>query len=201
MKKTISVLCVVFLSIVSAVSAGDRFAKTMEQMSSGTCLFIEFESVIISDIFDSQDTTTGTLILASDGRYSLLMGEDTYLFDGTYLYSYSPVNEQVVIELEDQTITGEITFITRLDKLYKAEVLTPDKKYRLLKQGENSNEYPDTLIVTLNSDSYRIDTMEYYDINDEKNIITITTQHELTPCADSLFEEHFPPSIERIKLF
>ena len=192
------------LSVVTAVSlnAGDRFGPIKTDMSDAGCVRLDFLSIIESDIFDVVDTASGRADIASDGRYLVTLGEDVYLYDGIYLYSYSGVAGQVVIEPGDDNSSGsQVSFITRLDHFYRTSTVRGGEEYRLILKDGPVGELPDSMRVFLHPKEDRIAGLEYFDINEELNRIEITGQQLDSICGEDLFIPAFPDSVERVRLY
>lgn len=191
-----------WLIYLSASAAVDRFDTIKEQLAQAACTRFEFVSIIESEIFDATDSATGTAYIARDGRFNVTLGEDRYLFDLRFLYSYSSENNQVVIEkVSDQAqVSREISFITRLDELYETHTIQPGKSYRLLKKPGEKSDIPDSVTIFIAPDSLQLERLEYLDINEERNVIVIRKQQTGKDCDDGQFEPAFPDSVERIRL-
>lgn len=191
-----------WLIYLSASAAVDRFDTIKEQLAQAACTRFEFVSIIESEIFDATDSATGTAYIARDGRFNVTLGEDRYLFDLRFLYSYSTENNQVVIEkVSDQAqVSREISFITRLDELYETHTIRPGKSYRLLKRPGEKSDIPDSVTIFIAPDSLQLERLEYLDINEERNVIVILKQQTSKDCDKMQFEPAFPDSVERIRL-
>ncbi len=191
-----------WLVCLSISAAADRFGAIKEQLAQAACTRFEFVSIIESEIFDVTDSATGTAYIARDGRFNVTLGEDRYLFDLSFMYSYSAENNQVVIEKVSDKEGGsrEISFITRLDELYETHTIQPGKSYRLLKRPGEKGDIPDSLTIFIAPDSLQLERLEYLDINEERNVIVILKQQTGKDCDDEQFEPAFPDSVERIRL-
>ncbi len=187
---------------LAAGLAADRFGTIREQLAEAACTRLEFVSIIESEIFEAADSAAGTAYIAHDGRFNVTLGEDRYLFDLRFLYSYTAENNQVVIEeVADQAqITREISFVTRLDELYETQTVAPGKSYRLLKKAGEKSDIPDSLTVYIAPDVLQLERLEYFDINEERNVIVIRKQQTSKDCDETQFEPAFPDSVERIRL-
>lgn len=197
-------LRVVFLWLVClGISvAADRFSGIKEQLAQAACTHFEFVSIIESEIFDATDSATGTAYIARDGRFNVTLGEDRYLFDLSLMYSYSAENNQVVIEKvsDKEEVSREISFITRLDDLYETHTILPDISYRLLKKPGEKSDIPDSVTVFIAKDKLKLERLEYFDINEERNVIVIRKQETKKDCDNKQFEPAFPDSVEKVRL-
>ena len=191
-----------WLIYLSISATADRFGAIQEQLAQAACTRFEFVSIIESEIFDVTDSATGTAYIARDGRFNVTLGEDRYLFDLSFMYSYSAENNQVVIEKvsDKEGVSREISFITRLDELYETHTIQPGKSYRLLKKPGEKGDIPDSLTIFIAPDSLQLERLEYLDINEERNVIVIRKQQTGDDCDEKRFEPAFPDSVERIRL-
>jgi len=191
-----------WLIYLSASATADRFDTIKEQLAQAACTRFEFVSILESEIFDATDSATGTAYISRDGRFNVTLGEDRYLFDLRFLYSYSAENNQVVIEKvsDKEGVSREISFITRLDELYETHTIQPGKSYRLLKRPGEKGDIPDSVTVFIAQDTLQLERLEYLDINEERNVIVIRKQQTGKDCDEKRFEPPFPDSVERIRL-
>jgi outer membrane lipoprotein-sorting protein len=198
-------LALIFAVLNSAVSAGDTesFERIKSDLASAQCAHLEFISIVESDIFESVDSLTGEACIAQDGRYRVLVGPDTYLFDGSNVYSYSKPNNQVTIEpVNPETYrSDEISFLTRLDDFYTSRPLNGDDRFFLKRKSARAASIPDSLTVIIDSDAVRIVSLEYYDINDELNKISMLNQELSDSCSSGSFLPDFPDSAEVVRLY
>ncbi|MFQ5452877.1 MAG: outer membrane lipoprotein carrier protein LolA [Candidatus Zixiibacteriota bacterium] len=199
MIKNIIILTIALLGL-SANIFGDSFDKIKKHLSQEGCHSFSFISIITSDIFEQTDTTHGTAYLASDGRYNLIIGDEQFLYDLEYVYSYSISNNQIIIENADVAVVDEISFLTKLDEIYETYILNPNKKYQLVKRKNITGDYKDTLTVMIDRKKLLLKQIEYYDVNNELNMIVILKQNYMTDCDENKFEPTFPDSVERVKL-
>lgn len=193
-----------------ATRADDRFERIKTNLYDAACTEVGFLSILKSDIFDTEDTLEGTAWLAGDGRYYIAVGDDVYLFDGRCRYTYSRSNNQVVIERLDSSVTSseEVTFLIRLDDYYTTQVLNPDTSYRLSRKPGDGPDIPDSMTVYLGEagpagsgeERPEIDRLEFYDINEDLNIIKLLHVRTVAECDRGHFMPAFPDSVERIKL-
>jgi hypothetical protein len=201
--KTILFLAFLLLSLgIGEAKSEDRFDRIKRDLKDAACAEFRFISVLESDIFETVDTTSGWAILASDKRYFVKLERDQYLFDLEKLFSYSEENNQVLVEksVAESGSNAEFTFLSRLDELYKSYVITPDKRYRLIHRQSGGDNLPDSMVVTLSDDSLRLETLEYFDINEERNLIVILEQKLYLRCKESWFIPDFPDTVKWIEM-
>ena len=186
----------------SATPDSGRFDAVKERLASAECVRLDFVNIIHSDIFDIVDTSFGSVCLASDGRYQVRLGDDTYLYDGRDLHSYSKENNQVVVETvdADSDAGSEVTFLMRLEELFETKAQQTANSYNLLRRKDSVGDLPDSMTVIIDPEKLQIDRLEFYDINDEFNIIELLHQQLDSACTETDFAPNFPDSVETVKL-
>ncbi|MFQ5498055.1 MAG: outer membrane lipoprotein carrier protein LolA [Candidatus Zixiibacteriota bacterium] len=201
MKRVIVASCLL-ACICPAMAGPDSFDRVKTDLSDAACIQLVFLSIVESELFSSVDTTAGSACLARDGRYSVEMGADTYLFDLHHLYSYSAENNQVVIEkvAPGQIGSYEVSYLGHLDELYHTKTIVPDKRFHLTRRKDVTGDIPDSIDVTIGEEPARLLSMEYFDINEELNRIVILKQNLDSLCTEEMLIPQFPDSVERIKL-
>ena len=133
MKISIIIFVLICFFSGTSFSQADPLEALKKTMSEADCSRFEFISILESEIFDSVDSTLGSALIASDGRYRVTIGPDEYLRTAELLFSYSTENNQVTVErFELAGSTDEsISFITRLDDYYEKSTSTGDNRYLL----------------------------------------------------------------------
>lgn len=197
---------IVALSLLVGLVGGgvkaDTFDGIKQAYRKAACVKINFISIIESSVFETVDSVAGSAVIAGSGKYKVVLGQNKYVFDGIDLYSYSHDNNQVVIERldPDDRFGAEVSFITRLDEIYKTSILRPDSTYRLVKSTSGYDNVPDSLVVTIDRRKDAIRTIEYFDVNEEKNRIVFREQSLTGGCDSTVFVPEFPDSAERMRL-
>ena len=190
------------LLVEASSSAPDRLDILKRQFARADCVSFRFLSIVESGIFDRSDTIEAEATIAADGQYVINLGRDQYLYDLEYLYSFSSDNNQVTVEkANDMEVPEELSFVKRLDDFYRSFVLKPDLRYRLLRLSTEESNIPDSLLLFLRPDSLMLDRIEYYDINEELNLIIFLEQTVNESCPDTPFVPNYPDSVEVIRLF
>jgi len=201
-RRTITIICL-SLTLATGAAGEDMFDMIKAALAEADCCRLEFVSVIESDVFDQVDSTFGTALIASDGRYDLLMGNDRYSFDLLKTYSFSAENNQVVVEkpASGSHPDEQVTFVISLDRYYTTKVLQSDSLYRLVIKPNIEADIPDSMIVSIDANVQMIDRIEYYDINEELNRFTILRQTIGIECDEQRFTPSFPDSVEKLRLY
>ncbi len=201
MKKLMLLIGSCLISFCLATGAED-FDRIKSDLGRAGCHDFEFIAVLESDIFDQVDSTFGTAYIASDGRYSLKIADESYVYDLKSVYSYSESSGQVIVEKAGgSAATGEeFSFIMFLDECYDTYDTKTKNSYRLIKHSDASVAYPDSLTVVIDPEHLLLKHFEYLDVNEELNRIELLKQQYRPECDCQRFVPDFPDSAEVIRL-
>jgi len=201
MNKLITILLTLVLSL-SLARAEDSFEELKKKLAGAECIRFDFLSIIESEIFDRTDTAQGTVYIAADNRYRVVLSNDEYLYNGEFLYSYIRDNNQVTVEKNTGWTGEDIVFITRLDSLYISNTILKDNEYRLMKKDSLAESaIPDSLRLFLDPALLLLKEVRYFDVNEELNRLIFLRQDTDASCGEQLFLPDFPDSVPRIKLW
>jgi len=191
------------LFAVTAPADPDPFETIKAAMAEAECCRFEFVTILTSEVFDSVDSTAGTALIASDGRYHIGIGPDEYLRTRDRLYSYSQEQNQVTVERVDSSAVSDetVSFVTRLDDFYRTSVRIAGREYFLRKIDTAATALPDSLTVVISGQPPVLDYLEYLDVNDEVNRVVFSKREYLGRCDETGFEPAFPDTVEVINLF
>ena len=201
--RLIAAIVVIPVILTAGAVQADQFDQIKKNIAEADCCWYRFISILSSSVFDTKDSSRGTALIAQDGRYAITLGNDSYISDGKFAYTYSPTSNQAIISVLDsgRVANKEISFLTRLDKYYISRISKPNKEYHLTKRADVSVEnIPDSMVVTVDAMRMQITRIDYLDINDEQVSVVILEQDLTKRCDDSLFVPVFPDSAETVKL-
>ena len=188
--------------LLFATAAAGDFDKIKSDLGRDGCHDFEFIAILESDIFDQVDSTYGTAYIASDGRYSLEIADESYVYDLESVYSYSESAGQVIVEKAGGSAPRgeEFSFIMFLEECYETYNTDKNNCYRLIKHSDASASYPDSLTVLIDSEHLQLKHFEYFDVNEELNRIELLKQQYRPECDCQRFVPDFPDSAEVIRL-
>ncbi|MBU8933113.1 MAG: hypothetical protein KOO62_03810 [candidate division Zixibacteria bacterium] len=184
-------------------SETDAFELIKTSLAKAVCVNFELLVTVESAVFEQTDSAAGLAVIAADGRFDITIGPDQYLYDGQHSYSYSELNNQVLVETHDSSdgVGSEISFITNLDHWYFTHVSIPNREYRLTGKNPSADDsdLPDSLTVYVSEATTRLDSMEFYDINEDRNVIHFLNQDLADSCVESFFVPSFPDSTDVVR--
>lgn len=201
MNKLLTIFLVFILNL-SFAWASDSFDELKKKLAGAKCIRFDFLSIIESEIFDRIDTAQGTAYIDADNRYRVTLGNDEYLYNGEFLYSYNRDNNQVTVEKNTGWAGKDIVFLARLDSYYNSSTVIKDNEYRLIKEDSSvESAIPDSLLLFLDPALLILKEVRYYDVNEELNRLIFLRQDTDASCGEQLFLPDFPDSVPRIKLW
>ncbi len=202
MTKSTFILLALLLAAANSFGQVDPFAGVKASMSKAACCHYEFLSIVESKVFETIDTTQGTAVIASDGRYYITIGPDEYLKTSDSLYSYSQTESQLTVESTPPGTQSQesVSFITRLDDYYSTQVRVPQRHYFLRRTDTAAVDLPDSLTVVMTEGKARLDRLVYFDANDDLNQIVFKKCEYLDKCDEKALVPHFPGSAEIIHI-
>jgi len=180
----------------------DALEAVKSKFSSGDCTYFEFANIIESKIFGVIDTIHGSAYIAQDGRYKIEIGSDVFLYDGSLLYTYFLETNQLLIEKPDsgKLVSDEISFVIKLDEWYDSKANSKNS-YALKKKEGVEGDIPDSLELITNIADSTIVEIRYIDINEDLNRVKFLKQKTDSSCSAKGFEQDFPDSVEKVKLY
>ncbi|RKX27812.1 MAG: hypothetical protein DRP47_05985 [Candidatus Zixiibacteriota bacterium] len=199
----ISVSLIIATLVNSESGQQDTFELIKVELAQAACVKFEILTKIESSVFNDVDSAQGSAVIAADGRFNVVIGSDQYLYDSKHLYTYSKINNQVIVETPNDSgvIVGEISFITNIDKWYSTQVVDKNSKYRLLLKNSSlaGMDMPDSMTVYVTESSRSFDSLAFFDINEDRNVIQFLCQILVSVCTEELFEPSFPDSVDIVR--
>jgi len=184
-----------------APRAGDSFERIKGDLAGAKCVELEFIIILDSEVFDTVDSALGRAMLAHDGRYSVAIGEDKYIYDRQLLYSYSGEQKQVTVERIEGPSAAGVSFLIRLDEYYSSTLIGGNREYRLIKEGTVIGNMPDSMVISIDVEARAIERIEYFDVNDDLNTVVITSQTLDNDCDSAQFIPGWPEGTQILRLY
>lgn len=185
------------LAVAMAMGA-DSFERIKGRYSTARMIMLEVDIETVSEVFDSVDSASGTIIVTDDGRYRAVINDDIYLFDGLCIWEYVPANNQVTKDClkKGETYESELGFIKDFDRHFAAQAVVKDSVYFLKKKASGYESLPDSMTVTLHDSQLAL--IEYFDFNDDLNRIRIISDSIRVKIDEGYFDLALPDSVEVI---
>ena len=198
-------LCVVLCVLAFSSSHSGEFSlfdEIKDRLNSSPQTKVSFLNLVVSDVFETTDTTQGEIVFTGDGLYSTIIGPDHYIFDGRCLWEYSALYAQATKNCTQpgQSVDESFLFFLRLDRDYLTHERVPDSVYALTVREGIESGAPDSMVVVISAELKRIVEFTYYDINEELNRILVLEEITFEIADSSLFEANFPDSTDILNI-
>ena len=205
LSKLFVLLCVGLCALTFASSHSGElslFDEIKDRLNSAPQTKMSFLNLVVSDVFETTDTTRGEIVFTSDGLYSTIIGPDHYIFDGRCLWEYSALYNQATKNCVQpgQPVDESFLFFLRLDRDYLTHERIADSIYALTAREGTESGAPDSMVVVINPELKRIVEFSYYDINEELNRILVLEEISFETADSSLFKANFPDSTEIVNI-
>lgn len=154
----------------------------------------------------SVNETKGKIYIKNGIEYRLETEDHTIVTDGKNVWSFSPHNNKVIIDIVKE---GDSSLLPRdmlfkYPKNYYSTLVKTDKldnqKYYVLKMTprEEIQGYIKSMKIWVNEDTYLIHRLEYVDLNNNTSAFQIKKLDISTDIPDSFFIFNAPPNSEII---
>lgn len=182
----------------------DRLQKKFESIQDATARFTQHVKFGFSKI---EQSFSGTLRMKKPNRYRVETEYQTLVTDGTTVWSFSPVNKQVLIDRYKETadsFTPE-QFLLNLPANYYATLVQPeagsDKSLITLKLvPKDDQSFIKSMKVWVDEVSWVVKKVEMLDVNDTEKIYSVQEIKINTNLKDNTFVFTAPPGTEVVDL-
>lgn len=202
------ILVLLLFSFAIADEAEDVLEKVQDRYEQIEFLKIEFEQVNKFRLSGIENHSSGIMYIARDDRFRLESDQQTIITDGNKIWSYSPINKQLIIDLtkmDKHTIMPrELLFsygnryYANLIKSYKEKgdlwyliKLTPKPDY---KSAINSTK------IWVNSKNWMVYKIEYLDMNDNTTTYIVNKVEMPKKINPEIFQFKAPENTKIIDL-
>jgi len=202
MNKLIVNITLAALLLIAAAEAGQKFNSLKDELARANLVELDVSIEIKSNIFGDVDSISGKIVIAEDSRYIAIMDNDKYWFDGNCISEYIWENNQVTKDClaDGEYFESELLFIKNLDRYYSTKEIKTDSLYSLIKIDSLAVSLPDSLKVIFFQDNLDVPILEYYDLNNDLNIVSINQREMFDSIPDDIFNPAIPDSVEIIIL-
>jgi outer membrane lipoprotein carrier protein len=182
----------------------DHMQKKYESIQDATARFTQHVKFGFSKI---EQSFSGTLRMKKPNRFRVETEYQTLVTDGTTVWSFSPVNKQVLIDRYKETadsFTPE-QFLLNLPANYYATLVQPetgsDKSLIALKLvPKDDQSFIKSMKVWVDEGSWVVKRVEMIDVNDTEKIYSVQEIKINTNLKENTFAFTAPPGTEVVDL-
>lgn len=211
MRRSLLVLCLAFSSVLvgqpkeySVKEITDHLQKKYDSIQDATARFTQHVKFGFSKI---EQDFSGTLKMKKLHKYRVETEYQTLVTDGVTVWSYSPVNKQMLIDKYKETgdsFTPE-QFLLNLPSNYFATIVQPeqgaDKSVIALKLvPKDDQSFIKSMKVWIDAGSWVVKKVEMLDVNDTEKIYTVQDIKINTGLKENTFSFTPPQGTEVVDL-
>ncbi len=188
-------------------NAEDILKKAEKKYNTIKDVFIEFTQTSVFGVSKIENKFEGKLWMKKNNRYKIELENQTIVTDGKTVWSYYPLNKQVVIDdyKDDPDSFSPDRIMVNVPRNYNAIYIGTEKiqgKNTLILKLTPKDEKSllKSMKVWFNKDDYLIEKVEVIDISDNITTYLSKTTSLNTGLKDSLFQFTIPDGVEVLDL-
>ena len=191
----------------SAIDADDIVKRVQDRYKKIDNDAADMEQVLFWKLTQAKDTTMGKIYLKKKDFFRWEIKNQTFVTDGNTVWTYSPVNNQTVIDryrpTEDTFLPQQ--FIFSFGKDYKAELAGEEKLddkefYVLILRPVRPHDIVKRARVWVDKKNWLTQRIEYEDINENLTTYNFTNIQFDKNLQANLFKFQSPPGTEIIDM-
>lgn len=189
---------------MTAEEITDRIQKKYNSMQDAT---VKFSQRVKFGFSKLEQNTDGTLTMKRPNKYRVEMEHQTIVTDGSVVWSYSPVNKQVLVDRykESQNSLSPDKFLLNLPVQYYATLLGKEtvgkvETYVLKLVPKDDLSFVKSVKMWVEHGTWIIRKVHLVDVNDTETMYTINELKLNTRVSDTLFSFMPPAGTEVVDL-
>jgi len=182
----------------------EKIQRRYETIEDATARFSQHVKFGYSKI---EQNFSGTLVMKKPNRYRIESEHQTLVTDGTTVWSYSPMNKQVIVDRykENQNSLSPEHFLLNLPSNYYTSILGREQAdggslvvLRLLPKDDQS--FVKSMKVWVEEGTWVVRKVELVDVNDTQTVYTVQDVKLNTNVKESAFAFSPPSGTEVVDL-
>jgi outer membrane lipoprotein-sorting protein len=205
MIKKVIVMLIMINGFLFADEAAEILREVKKKYENVTNVRIQFTQIDIFKLSGIRSESKGTMYFGSGDNFRLESDQRTIVTDGVKIWSYAPLNKQVVIDYAQKNsrsiLPRELLFT--YDERYYANLIgkaeEDGKQYYEIKlvPKPNFKSAIESMKIWVRVDSYMVEKILYVDLNRNEKIYLVEEFEQLTSVSDDLFT-FVPPAETKI---
>ena len=176
-------LLIIFMLVSTAFAddAEDILEEVQQTYKNIKYLKVDFEQINKFKLSGIENRSTGTMYITSDDRFRFESEQQTVVTDGKTIWSYSPINKQLVIDLAKKSkntmVPRELLF-SYGDKYYANLIRSYEENgntwhlIKLTPKPEHRSAIS-SMKILVNESDWMVYRIEYLDMNDNSTIYEV----------------------------
>ena len=190
---------------LTAVEVLDKVEKMYASVNDASAEFVQTVSFKFAKI---EQSFSGTVLMKKKNKYRVESQQQTLVTDGTTVWVYSPVNNQVLIDKYKETPNtfSPEKFLIGLPKNFRAAIVDDNSPegvgatvLKLLPKSDAST-FVKSLKVWINDNNWSVRRIEYVDANETRTVYALKSLIFNAGIPDEKFAFSAPEKAETIDL-
>ncbi|HXG37652.1 MAG TPA: outer membrane lipoprotein chaperone LolA [Bacteroidota bacterium] len=189
---------------MTAKEITDRLQKKYDAMQDAT---VKFRQQVKFGFSKLEQNFEGTLTMKRPNKYRVEFEHQTLVTDGAVVWSYSPVNKQVLVDRyrENQNSLSPEKFLLNLPAQYYTTLLGKEKvenveTYALKLVPKDDQSFVKSVKMWVEDGTWIVRKVQIVDVNDTETVYTIKELKLNTRVSDALFSFTPPAGTEVVDL-
>jgi chaperone LolA len=205
--KMLFFLIIIPLFVYGKDDAEKILSKVQKKYESIKDLTASFTQDVTFGISKMKQKVDGTIYIKKGNKYRIELEKQTIVTDGKTVWSYSPINNQVIIDKfkdDPKSVTPDKVFVN-VPKNYLAISLGTEnilnKKTSVIKlTPKDKKSLTKTMKVWIDEEDYFMRKIEIIDASDNVNIYLIKSIKIDSNISEDLFKFNVPEGVQKVDL-
>jgi chaperone LolA len=190
------------------LTATEVLEKVQEMYANVSDASAEFAQTVSFKYAKLEQSFSGTVMMKKGNKYRIESQEQTLVTDGSTVWAYSPVNNQVLIDSyrENPNTFSPEKFLLGLPKNFRATFVedkasaAPDAIVLKLLPKSDAAKFVKSLKVWIDSNDWSVRKVEYVDMNETRTVYLLKSVTFNGGILDGRFTFVVPEKIEVVDL-
>jgi chaperone LolA len=190
------------------LTATEVLEKVQEMYANVSDASAEFAQTVSFKYAKLEQSFSGTVMMKKGNKYRIESQEQTLVTDGTTVWAYSPVNNQVLIDSyrENPNTFSPEKFLLGLPKNFRATFVEekasggPDAVVLKLLPKSDAGKFVKSLKVWIDGNDWSVRKVEYVDMNETRTVYSLKSVTFNGGILDGRFTFVVPEKVEVVDL-
>jgi chaperone LolA len=203
----LSLIMITFSRDIGSITSEELALQVEKKYRSLNSFSMDFIKTIHSEIFETENEIKGKMILKNPDKFKIQTKDETIVYNGEFVWTYSVENKQVIKNLADRTenLFKPNQYLSDFQSQYVPRLEGEEKInrigcFKLFLSPKKDDVFIKKMTIWVDKRNYLAKKLQYKDSND--NQVTLIFQHIKTnpKIKDSEFIFLPPPGVEELDL-
>lgn len=203
----LSLVIVIFSRYIGSITSEELALQVEKKYRSLNSFSVDFVKIMRSEIFETENRVKGKMILKNPDKFKIQTKDETIVYNGKFVWTYSVENKQVIKNLADRSenLFKPNQYLSDFQSQYVPRLEGEEKIdrigcFKLFLSPKKDDVFIKKMTIWVDKRNYLAKKLQYTDSND--NQVTLIFQHIKTnpKTKDSEFIFLTPPGVEELDL-